>query len=112
MTNMYKRKNSFNSTDNLPGQKDLILRDRLALLRTKLASERTLFAYIRTSLYLLTAGIGILEIKSVEHLKIIAYVSLLFSVLLFIAGLWKYYRLNKYLRSCISQNPFSDNSIT
>ena len=38
---------------------ELILRDYLAIERTKLANVRTLFSYIRTSLYLLTAGIGI-----------------------------------------------------
>jgi putative membrane protein len=35
---------------------DLILRDHLALDRTRLANERTLLAYIRTALMLLVAG--------------------------------------------------------
>ena len=34
-------------TDNFENDKELILRDHLALERTKLANERTLFAYIR-----------------------------------------------------------------
>ena len=59
--NLLKLKNDFNNQD------DLILRDRLAIVRTKLANERTLFSYIRTSLYLLTAGVGILEIESIEN---------------------------------------------
>lgn len=46
-------------TDNFENDKELILRDHLALERTKLANERTLFAYIRMALYLLTVGIGI-----------------------------------------------------
>ena len=48
---------------------DLILRDYLAIERTRLANVRTLFAYIRTSLYLLTAGIGILQIDSISQLN-------------------------------------------
>ena len=36
--------------------KDLVLREYLALERTKLANERTLLTYIRTGLYFLVAG--------------------------------------------------------
>ena len=94
---MDKTINTSQETEDSKNQADLILRDRLALVRTKLANERTLFSYIRTSLYLLTAGIGILEIKSAENLKIIAYVSLFFSGFLLFAGLLKFCLLNKHL---------------
>jgi putative membrane protein len=36
--------------------KDLILREYLAIERTKLANETTLLAYIRTGLYFIVAG--------------------------------------------------------
>lgn len=36
--------------------KDLVLREYLAIERTKLANERTLLTYIRTGLYFLIAG--------------------------------------------------------
>lgn len=36
--------------------KDLVLREYLALERTKLANERTLLTYIRTGLYFFIAG--------------------------------------------------------
>jgi putative membrane protein len=39
-------------TDNFENDKELILRDHLALERTKLANERTLFAYIQEPLIL------------------------------------------------------------
>ena len=55
-------------TDNFENDKELILRDHLALERTKLANERTLFAYIRMALYLLTVGIGIFQIESISRL--------------------------------------------
>lgn len=85
---------------------ELILRDRLALVRTKLANERTLFAYVRTSLYLLTAGIGILEIDSIRHLRIIAYLSLFFSVVLFFKGFVRYWQLNRRLKRYVPEGPF------
>ena len=107
---MGKIKNLLKFTDDFNNQEDLTLRDHLALARTKLANERTLFSYIRTSLYLLTAGMGILEIKSIEHLKIIAYVSLFFSGILFFFGLLRFYQLNKHLRSYIPKNTLSSNT--
>lgn len=101
MTNIDKVADSLKPTENFKNQDELILRDHLALLRTKMANERTLFSYIRTSLYLLTAGIGILEIERVEHLKAIAYISLFFSIILFVMGFVKFYQLNKHLKSYV-----------
>jgi putative membrane protein len=43
-------------SDDPPDAEDLILRDHLALDRTRLANERTLLAYLRTALMLLVAG--------------------------------------------------------
>jgi putative membrane protein len=43
-------------TENPPRPNELILRDHLALDRTRLANERTLLAYLRTALMLLVAG--------------------------------------------------------
>lgn len=80
-------------------QDKIILRDYLALERTRLANERTLFAYIRTSLYLLTAGLGIFEIESIQHLRMLAWVCVVVSAVLFVFGLYKYYQLRKYLNT-------------
>lgn len=96
-------KNLLKFTDDFENHEEIILRDFLALQRTKLANERTLFAYLRTSLYLLTAGIGILEIESIEHLKIIAYISLTCSVILFLVGVIKFIQLKKQLKDYAPQ---------
>ena len=61
---------------------ELILRDYLAIERTKLANVRTLFSYIRTSLYLLTAGIGIFQIESISRLDGLAWVCVIIGVIL------------------------------
>lgn len=78
--------------------KELILRDYLALERTKLANERTLFSYIRTSLYLLTVGTGILQIESISRLTLIAWICMLSGVILFFLGIIRFSRMNKYLK--------------
>lgn len=84
-------------TNDKPENNELILRDHLALERTKLANERTLFSYIRTSLYLLTAGIGILQIKSISSLDWLAWVCIASGIILFFGGFIRFWRMKKYL---------------
>jgi len=78
----------------------IILRDYLALERTRLANERTLFSYIRTSLYLLLGGIALFQITGFERIKWLGYVSLALSVIILIIGIFKFnqlkYKLKKY----------------
>ena len=90
--------------DDFKNDKVLILRDHLALERTKLANVRTLFAYIRTSLYLLTAGIGILHIKSISHLDGLAWVCIISGILLFFFGFMQYWQMKKHLKSYESES--------
>ncbi|SHE70649.1 putative membrane protein [Bacteroides faecichinchillae] len=78
--------------------KELILRDHLALERTRLANERTLFAYIRTSLYLLTAGIGILQIQSISRLDGLAWVCVVSGIILFFFGFVRFWQMRKHLK--------------
>ncbi|NEW79064.1 MAG: DUF202 domain-containing protein [Gelidibacter sp.] len=78
----------------------IILRDYLALERTRLANERTLFSYIRTSLYLLLGGIALFQLKGFERIKWLGYVSLGLSIIILIIGIFKFnhikYKLKKY----------------
>ncbi|MFQ3212978.1 MAG: putative membrane protein [Marivirga sp.] len=76
----------------------IILRDFLALERTKLANERTLFSYIRTSLYLFIGGIGLLQLRNFEQLIWLAYSSVVISMFLLSFGLLRYIRFNKKLQ--------------
>lgn len=91
----------------LPG-KDLILRDYLALERTRLANVRTLFSYIRTSLYLLTAGIGILQIKSVSRLDALAWVCILSGIVLFFVGFARYFQICRRLKSYVKPEGYHE----
>lgn len=85
-------------SDKFSNDKVLIFRDHLALERTKLANVRTLFSYIRTSLYLLTAGTGILQIKSIARLYLLAWICIIAGIILFVLGLTQYWRMKKYLK--------------
>ena len=80
-------------------KKTFILRDFLALERTTLANERTLFSYIRSGLYLSLAGIAILELKDFESIKALAYVLFFISLCLFVFGIFRYQILQNKLNT-------------
>lgn len=69
----------------------------LALERTKLANERTLLSYIRSSLYLLLGGIGILQLKDFESIKWLGYVALAVCVIFLAVGIFRYVLLLRRL---------------
>ncbi|MGJ3234777.1 DUF202 domain-containing protein [Marivirga sp.] len=89
----------------------IILRDFLALERTTLANERTLFAYIRTSLYLILGGIAFLKMESLETVQWLAYLSFGISFLMIIYGLVRYFKLKRKLQKFYdedSMKPFEE----
>lgn len=60
--------------------KDLILREKLALQRTILANQTTLLSFVRTALYFLVAGLSIRNLLKIEN-------SFLLEILLFSSSL-------------------------
>ena|SRR5699024_1095913 len=70
----------------------------LALERTKLANERTLLSYIRSSLYLLLGGLALIQIESVEKIRWLGYVALAFCVIFAGVGIVRYIVLSRRLR--------------
>ena len=75
----------------------LILRDYLALERTRLSNERTLLSYIRSSLYLLIGGIALIQIEGYGDLRYVGYFALLLCVLFVVVGVLRFYRLRQQL---------------
>jgi putative membrane protein len=83
----------------------IILNDYLALERTRLANERTFFSFLRTSLYLVLAGIAFLQLQGFEELKWLGYVSIVFSIVFLVTGIVTYFRLKNKLYKFYSQIP-------
>lgn len=71
--------------------KDLILRERLALQRTNLANQTTYLAFLRTALYFFIAGISIDNLLETEYKKYIEIVFYVISALLFLTGILNYF---------------------
>jgi len=79
-------------------QDEIILRDHLSMERTRLANERTLLSYLRTSLYMLLGGIAFLGMRDLEEVRNLGYFSLALSILLVVIGIIRFYQLKKHLK--------------
>jgi putative membrane protein len=73
----------------------IILRDYLALERTRLANSRTLLSFIRTSLYMFLGGMGFLELKSLQDYFWVAYLLFSIGVFIFFYGIVSYFIFKK-----------------
>lgn len=87
-----------NLTPHYSNDESIILRDFLALERTRLANERTLLSYIRTSLYLVLGGIAFLKLEGFVNLQWLGYVSLGLSFCFIIIGILRFSHLKRSLK--------------
>lgn len=96
MKKIFKQLTKF--TDDYENRDEIILRDHLAMERTKLANERTLLSYIRSSLYLVLGGIAFLGMKDLMEIRGLGYFSLALSFIILVVGITRYYQLNRHLK--------------
>jgi putative membrane protein len=78
--------------------KDLILREKLALQRTHLANQTTFLAYLRTSMYFLVAGLSLenlLQIGKSLEFQVLFY-GISSSLLIF--GIFNYFIQRKRIK--------------
>ena len=80
-------------------REDLILRDHLALVRTRLANERTLLSYIRSTLYLLVGGLALLQMEGLGRLHGLGIVALCLSAVFVLFGIYRYVTLRRQLNN-------------
>ena len=73
----------------------LILRDLLALERTKLANERTFLAYFRTFIVFLSSGFAILKLEILQEIKILGFFLIGLAPVLLLIGIARFYYVKK-----------------
>ncbi len=78
--------------------KDLILRERLALQRTILANQSTLLSFLRTSMYFLIAGLSIKNLLQIENGVIIETLLFTFSIIILTIGIVNYFKHKKSIQ--------------
>ncbi len=82
-----------------PGQ-PLILRDVLAMDRTRLANERTLLAWLRTALMLLVSGVTLIKLfEGVRTLEILGFSLIPVSILVAAWGVRRYLQTCRLIRA-------------
>ena len=77
--------------------KDLILRERLALQRTELANQSTFLSFLRTAMYFLIAGLSLKNVLKIENSIGIEIVLFSVSGIIFIIGIYNYFKHKKLI---------------
>lgn len=77
--------------------KDLILRERLALQRTILANQSTFLAFLRTSMYFFIAGLSLESLLKIENSFMIEGFLFISSFVIFCIGLINYFKCKKMI---------------
>jgi putative membrane protein len=77
--------------------KDLILRERLALQRTILANQSTFLAFLRTSMYFFIAGLSLESLLKIENNFIIEWFLFVSSFVIFCIGVFNYFKHKKMI---------------
>lgn len=78
--------------------KELVLREYLAIERTRLANETTLLAYIRTGLYFLVAGSTLGQVVDTAFWKIAGLPLIMIGLLIVLAGIVRYIKIKRLIR--------------
>lgn len=79
---------TFTSTNSIhPLNKDLILREKLAIQRTNLANQTTFLAFLRTAMYFLIAGISVNNLTSIYYGNFIEFSFIVIAFALFVIGI-------------------------
>lgn len=75
--------------------KDLILREKLALQRTILANQSTFLSFLRTSMYFLIAGLSLRNLLKIENSLLIEIAFFIISFVIFLLGTINYFKHKK-----------------
>lgn len=96
-------KKAIKVTADFTNEERIILRDHLALERTKLANERTLLSYLRASLYLFLGGSALIGLNHevLGNLKWVGNAGIFFSVFFLIIGIYRFITLKRHLRKFV-----------
>ena len=79
---------------------DLILRDTMALDRTRLANQRTLLAFVRTGLYLAATGAGIFRFSDTSRFFWLAWLLIGAGIVVVVLGIATYWQVIHKINKC------------
>lgn len=77
---------------------DLIVRDFLAIERTRLANERTFLSYFRTFVVMLSSGFAILHLELFDELKWLGVILLVVAPIILFVGIGRLIYVKRRIR--------------
>jgi putative membrane protein len=89
-------KNKMSETEKI--NKDLILREKLAIQRTDMAIDRTILSFVRTSLYFIIAGMTINTLIDISYGSLAEIIFCVAGILILVIGVIKFIRQKKKLK--------------
>ena len=78
---------------------DKILRDYLAIDRTRLANQRTLLSFFRTGLYMFVTALAVIKVEVLKELKVVAIIFFVLSALCIVIGVVNYLLVRKKIEN-------------
>jgi putative membrane protein len=91
--------------DSFQTTETIILRDYLAIERTRMANERTLLSFLRTGLYLIMTGFSMLELEALREISWVGYLALAGSAVSFVLGLSRFYWTKRRIKASYAKAP-------
>lgn len=82
----------------------MIVRDWLAVERTKLANERTFLSYFRSSVVFFGSGLGILKIDFFSDVKSFGSWLIVISLVILCIGITRFFYVRKKIDSYYKEN--------
>ena len=79
--------------------KDLILREKLAVQRTVMANQTTLLSFIRTSLYFLVAGLSLKSLLKLENSLLFQITFYMVSFSTMVIGVYNYFKQKRLIQN-------------
>ena len=80
---------------------DLVLREHLAIERTKLANERTLLTYIRTGLYFIIAGATVGHLLKISFWIMMEFPMIALGLVIIGFGMVRYVNVRKVVKNSV-----------
>ena len=79
--------------------KDVILREKLAVQRTVMANQTTLLSFIRTSLYFLVAGLSLKSLLKLENSLLFQITFYVVSFSTMVIGVYNYFKQKRLIQN-------------
>ena len=76
-----------------------LFQERLAEIRTKQANERTLLAYMRTSLTLVVGGLSFIQFFDSRIIELVGWIFIPFGALTMVIGVIRYHSVRRHLKA-------------